>query len=1094
MAAMMTIKGFPSSLPEAEIKGLLETIGQVDVFQCSVDGDSLTCRCRYAAADDTAKAKKGFHDLEMGEMTLKVEIDENPAGATADTASAETANTGSAGVAAAAPAAATEADKAAPVEGSGVEEKKPAAEEPPRRKKSRFAPPPTGAVDLQAGLGGAPAPAAAAGLLGIPGLGAGGLGGLPPATVYGAAGAGAGLGALGLPGAVGGLGGLGTIQTPQMKSQVEIFVGNIPVGTTQQGLVDFLNAAMLKVGLNLQPGNPVTSCRLNSKFAFCVMRNPEEAAKALNLNGIPYLGNVLKMQRPSSYSGPPDRAVTWQLRLPEMDGSDDRGGTSDSDSNVSNSNRSHAAISSRKRFGVSRIVPEEGKKRVNYSKGDARRIMEEAVSLCEVMTLGYEVVFHGRRRSNVAPHSRPSIMGEGVRGLSAEPVDNSRAQDADANLPDSEVAYIARSKRDIAEHFGVAWSTMQPRLVGKIGSKPVPTTRVIAMPDAVEIELYQHVVWLCERRHPATWDSIKSLALQLGKITGMNDFAASNQWLKRFKTHFPSLESRYGHHLRTSQTFQVEGGFADGGNDERTKNEFSTSSDETQTDTTATTAGGYLALERARVEAAQGGGGGGGGDWHKKQPPGGMLPDAAGAAAAAADPARAESAAADMRLTTTRMTHAAAMATNREEQLRLPPGQLAQGPVPGGIPPQLLGHPYAAQQLQVGLQPYAYPSQALPDGSLKGGVWGHAGAGMMMRAPATREELQQQQQLGLATHQALPMGVGGQALVGLGGQVQNQQQHQHPLGGGGTPSMPSGFLDPSGLAARQQQPQQQQQQQQQPQHQQQHFAGVQSMVMGTGGPVYRPQVSIGPGVGGMMLYPQGGVAGAGRMVAPNQAPGAQAMGTVGPWQQTPVGWSEQVARPWQTVTMSQPQGLQQQQQVNQVAPPPLGFSPGYSAQLSPDEYQSMLSSVGASFAQQQQQQQQQQHWQQQEQAAAAGAGLTSSLGLGVALGQQQQQQQQQQQLQPAASMALGGGPGMAGGQSTGLESFLNVRRNQADGMDNANHRNLGSREWGGGEATGALQPPTISMTEATRDGRVGGGGGMGRAEGAEGVRELGDQA
>jgi len=46
------------------------------------------------------------------------------------------------------------------------------------------------------------------------------------------------------------MGGLGmaAAQTPQMKSQVEIFVGNIPVGTTQQGLVDFLNAAMLKVG------------------------------------------------------------------------------------------------------------------------------------------------------------------------------------------------------------------------------------------------------------------------------------------------------------------------------------------------------------------------------------------------------------------------------------------------------------------------------------------------------------------------------------------------------------------------------------------------------------------------------------------------------------------------------------------------------------------------------------------------------------------------------------------------------------------------------------------------------------------------------
>lgn len=50
-------------------------------------------------------------------------------------------------------------------------------------------------------------------------------------------------------------------------------------------------------------------------------------------------------------------------------------------------------------------------------------------------------------------------------------MESSRREDADAGLPDSEVAYIARSKRDIAEHFGVAWSTMQPRLVGKIGSK-----------------------------------------------------------------------------------------------------------------------------------------------------------------------------------------------------------------------------------------------------------------------------------------------------------------------------------------------------------------------------------------------------------------------------------------------------------------------------------------------------------------------------------------------------------------------------------------------------------------------------------------------
>lgn len=66
----------------------------------------------------------------------------------------------------------------------------------------------------------------------------------------------------------------------------------------------------------------------------------------------------------------------------------------------SNSSSNGANGASRQRFSFSRVVPEQGKKRVNYGKGDARRIMEEAVSLCEAMTLGYEVVFHGRRRSS----------------------------------------------------------------------------------------------------------------------------------------------------------------------------------------------------------------------------------------------------------------------------------------------------------------------------------------------------------------------------------------------------------------------------------------------------------------------------------------------------------------------------------------------------------------------------------------------------------------------------------------------------------------------------------------------------------------------
>lgn len=37
----------------------------MDAFECVTDGDSLTCTCRYSTDEDTAKAKKGFHDLEV---------------------------------------------------------------------------------------------------------------------------------------------------------------------------------------------------------------------------------------------------------------------------------------------------------------------------------------------------------------------------------------------------------------------------------------------------------------------------------------------------------------------------------------------------------------------------------------------------------------------------------------------------------------------------------------------------------------------------------------------------------------------------------------------------------------------------------------------------------------------------------------------------------------------------------------------------------------------------------------------------------------------------------------------------------------------
>lgn len=51
--------------------------------------------------------------------------------------------------------------------------------------------------------------------------------------------------------------------------------------------------------------------------------------------------------------------------------------------------------------------------------------------------------------------------------------------------------------------------------------QPSTPSRTVSMPDDVETELYQHVVWMCENGYPVSWDSIKAVAWQLGKICRM---------------------------------------------------------------------------------------------------------------------------------------------------------------------------------------------------------------------------------------------------------------------------------------------------------------------------------------------------------------------------------------------------------------------------------------------------------------------------------------------------------------------------------------------------------------------------------------------
>jgi splicing factor U2AF subunit len=92
----------------------------------------------------------------------------------------------------------------------------------------------------------------------------------------------------------------------------ELFVGNTTPEMTESMLQEFLGNAMLQVGLNILPGNPVNACRVSGKFAFIELRTAQEAANALNLNNIPFMGVQLRVGRPSKWMGPTMPHGNWE--------------------------------------------------------------------------------------------------------------------------------------------------------------------------------------------------------------------------------------------------------------------------------------------------------------------------------------------------------------------------------------------------------------------------------------------------------------------------------------------------------------------------------------------------------------------------------------------------------------------------------------------------------------------------------------------------------------------------------------------------------------------------------------------------------------
>ncbi|GMI07264.1 hypothetical protein TrLO_g6090 [Triparma laevis f. longispina] len=102
------------------------------------------------------------------------------------------------------------------------------------------------------------------------------------------------------------------------KTMRELFIGNTTEACDSNVLKAFLNAAMTRVGLTLpnfpqfNNGQPICVVRCAPKFAFAQARSEVEAANLLNLTNIPFMGQYLKITRPSKYNGVKTKHGTWQ--------------------------------------------------------------------------------------------------------------------------------------------------------------------------------------------------------------------------------------------------------------------------------------------------------------------------------------------------------------------------------------------------------------------------------------------------------------------------------------------------------------------------------------------------------------------------------------------------------------------------------------------------------------------------------------------------------------------------------------------------------------------------------------------------------------
>ena len=88
---------------------------------------------------------------------------------------------------------------------------------------------------------------------------------------------------------------------PKCAYGKDLYVGNIIEGSHPEDVIEFLNKAMLAANLNRWPGKPVIAWRVLPKFCFVSLRHEDEATNALNLDGIYFHGQRLKISESNRF-------------------------------------------------------------------------------------------------------------------------------------------------------------------------------------------------------------------------------------------------------------------------------------------------------------------------------------------------------------------------------------------------------------------------------------------------------------------------------------------------------------------------------------------------------------------------------------------------------------------------------------------------------------------------------------------------------------------------------------------------------------------------------------------------------------------------